>query len=85
MPEISRFYGIVIAMYYDEHNPPHFHARYEKYKISLKIKDFSILDGELPPKALGLVVEWASLHKDELLTNWEMASQGKPVNSIEPI
>jgi len=67
MPEISRFYGIIIAIFYDEHNPPHFHARYGEYKAAIKIENFSILKGKLPPKALGLVMEWASLHKDELL------------------
>jgi len=56
MPEICRFYGIVIAIYFDEHNPPHFHARYGEYNVSIKINDFSILEGSLPSKALGLVL-----------------------------
>ena len=69
MPEISRFYGIVIAMFYDEHNPPHFHARYGGYKAAIRIEDFTILEGMLPPRALGLVMEWVAMHKDELLMN----------------
>ena len=66
MPEISRFLGIVIAMYYNEHNPPHFHARYGNFKIEISIKTLTILAGKLPPKALGLVMEWATLHQDDL-------------------
>ncbi|MFN3466706.1 MAG: DUF4160 domain-containing protein [Candidatus Brocadiales bacterium] len=57
MPEISRFFGIIIAMFYDDHNPPRFHARYGSYKASIKIKDFAVLEGFLPPKAMGLVME----------------------------
>jgi len=64
MPEISRFYGIIIAMFYDDHNPPHFHARYGSYKVAIKIRDFAVLEGYLPPKAMGLVMEWAAIHKD---------------------
>ncbi len=85
MPEICRFYGIVIAIYFDEHNPPHFHARYGEFKVSVKIDDFSILEGSLPPKALGLVIEWAALHKTELMENWNFAKAGKKLRRIEPI
>ncbi len=56
MPEISRFFGIIIAMFYDDHNPPHFHARYGGYKASISINDFAMLEGYLPPRALGLVM-----------------------------
>lgn len=62
MPEISRFFGIIIAMFFDDHNPP-LHARYGSYSIAIKIEDFAILEGYLPPKALGLVIEWANMHK----------------------
>jgi len=85
MPEICRFFGIVISMFHKDHNPPHFHARYGSYKISIDILDFSILSGYLPPRALGLVMEWASLHKDELLKNWEAAEQEIPLIKIEPL
>ncbi|MEA2084802.1 MAG: DUF4160 domain-containing protein, partial [Thermodesulfobacteriota bacterium] len=63
MPEISRFFGIIIAIYYDDHNPPHFHARYGGQKVSIEIQTLKILDGEIFPRALGLVIEWAALHK----------------------
>ena len=63
MPEISRFFGIIIAIYYDDHNPPHFHARYGGQKISIEIQTLKILDGEISPKISCLVIEWAALHK----------------------
>jgi hypothetical protein len=85
MPEISRFYGIIIAMFYDEHNPPHFHVRYGGYKVSVNIHTLSILEGKLPPRALGLVIEWASLHQDELLQNWNLAKERQTPNKIEPL
>ncbi|MHB9118250.1 MAG: DUF4160 domain-containing protein [Burkholderiales bacterium] len=53
MPEISRFLGIIIAMFYDEHNPPHFHARYGDYKVEIVIQTLSVLAGKLPPRAMG--------------------------------
>jgi hypothetical protein len=85
MHEICRFYGIIIAMFYDEHNPPHFHARYGDYKISVDIRSLSILEGTLPPRALGMVIEWASLHQDELLEGWNMARQQHTPKKIEPL
>ena len=85
MPEISRFFGIVIAMFFDDHNPPHFHARYGSYSITIKIEDFAILEGHLPPKALGLVIEWADIHKEELFKDWELAKEQKPLFPIEPL
>ena len=85
MPEISRFYGIIIAMFYSEHNPPHFHARYGGYKVSINIHSLSILEGKLPPRALGLVIEWASLHQEELLQNWNLTKEKQNPNKIEPL
>ncbi len=85
MPEISRFYGIIIAMFWDDHNPPHFHARYGRHKAALEIRSLRILDGTLPPRALGLVVEWASQHVDELMRNWEEARNNKPLQKINPL
>ncbi|HJX10267.1 MAG TPA: DUF4160 domain-containing protein, partial [Candidatus Binatia bacterium] len=73
MPEISRFFGIIIAMFYDEHNPPHFHARYGEHRVEIAIDTLSVLVGRLPPRALGLVMEWAALHRAELLADWELA------------
>ena len=85
MPEISRFYGIIIAMFYEDHSPPHFHARYGKNKVAIRIEDFRILGGEFPPRALGLVIEWAALHQQELMRNWEMAQRNQPPQRIEPL
>lgn len=67
MPEISRFLGIVISMYFDEHNPPHFHVRYNEHRAIIVIRDGNLLDGYLPARVRGLVEEWAELHSDELL------------------
>ena len=85
MPEICRFFGIVIAMYHGDHNPPHFHARYGEYKAALEIDDLRILEGRLPPRALGLVTEWASRHRDELMRDWELTMSGRPPEKIEPL
>ena len=71
MPEICRFLGIVISMYFDEHNPPHFHVRYNDYRAVIGIRDLNLLDGHLPAKVRGLVEEWAELHQNELLEMWE--------------
>lgn len=84
MPEISRFYGIIIAMFYNEHNPPHFHVSYGEFKIVININD-EIVSGFMPKRALQLVFEWMDLHKDELLENWELCQNGKKPNSIEPL
>jgi hypothetical protein len=71
MPEICRFLGIVITMYFDEHNPPHFHVRYNEYRAAMSINDLNVIAGLLPAKVRGLVQEWAEKHKDELLDIWE--------------
>jgi hypothetical protein len=67
MPEISRFFGIVIYIYFREHNPPHFHAVYGETEALIEIKTLGILTGSLPPRALGLVTEWATMHQNELM------------------
>ena len=85
MPEISRFLGIIIAMYYDEHNPPHFHARYGENKVEIAIDTLSVLAGKLPPRAMGLVIEWASRHQAELMADWDLARQHAELNKIEPL
>ncbi len=85
MPEICRFFGIVIAVFYNEHNPPHFHARYGEYKAAIDIETLRILEGSLPPRVLGLDVEWASQHKDELMQDWELAGKELPPAKIEPL
>lgn len=84
MPEISRFFGIVITMYYDEHPPPHFHARYGKQRLVVRISD-GALTGKLPPRAVGLVLEWWSLHQQELAENWRLLADGNEPKTIEPL
>lgn len=81
MPEICRFLGIVISMYFDEHNPPHFHVRYNDYRAVIAIKDLNQLEGNLPARVRGLVVEWAELHQNELLSMWE----SKEFHKLEPL
>ncbi|MEA5627247.1 DUF4160 domain-containing protein [Nostoc sp. UHCC 0251] len=73
MPEICRFLGIIITMYYNDHPPPHFHVRYNKQKAIIDIETLSILEGKLTPRVLGLVIEWAAMHKSELRENWQLA------------
>ena len=84
MPEISRFYGIIIYMYMSEHNPPHFHVWYENYKAIITIKD-GIITGSLPRRALNLVYEWLDIHKDELLDNWNRLTNFETPQKIEPL
>ena len=85
MPEISRFYGIIIAMFYSEHNPPHFHARYGGENVAIDIRTLQVLEGRVAPRALGLVVEWASQHQDELMQDWELTRDEQPPKKIEPL
>ena len=85
MPEISRFYGIVIGMYFDDHNPPHFHARYGGSKAAVRIRDLSVAEGSLPRRAMGLVVEWAEKHQDELMRNWELLRDEQQPEAIAPL
>lgn len=85
MPEISRFLGIIIAMYYNDHEPPHFHARYAGREALVEIETLSVMKGRLPPRVLGLVVEWASLHRGELLDNWRAARAQTPLRDVRPL
>jgi hypothetical protein len=85
MPRISAFYGIVIAMYFGDHPPPHFHARYGEHEAQIAIATGQVLQGSLPRRALRLVHEWSELHRDELLADWERAERAEPLVSIEPL
>jgi len=85
MPRISEFYGIIIEMYWSDHNPPHFHAKYGEHKAEIDIRTLGILRGRLPAKAMRLVIEWAALHQDELLARWEQARSHQPLERIEPL
>lgn len=84
MPEISRFLGIVIAMFYSDHAPPHFHARYGEHEVTVRIDDGAV-DGRFPRRALALLLEWYALHREELRDNWERARVRKPLQNIEPL
>lgn len=75
MPEISRFLGIVIKMFFGDHNPPHFHAIYGDYDASFSIETLEVIKGELPARVKGLVVEWATLHQKELMDNWKLVTK----------
>jgi len=81
MPEISRFLGIIIFMYFDEHNPPHFHIKYNEYKAVMEIQTLNILAGYLPVKVRGLVEEWGELHQQELLEMWNT----KDFHKVQPL
>jgi len=85
MPEISRFYGIVIRMYYNDHAPPHFHAVYGEHQAQIDIHTLSLFGGNLPPRALGMVVEWATQRRTDLLNDWDRARAGKPLEWIAPL
>ena len=85
MPEISRFFGIVIKMYFNDHTPPHFHAEYGEYTAELSIDTLEVLRGYLPQRVLGLVLEWAVIHRDELRTNWINARVKEPLSPIAPL
>lgn len=85
MPEICRFFGIIIAMYYNDHAPPHFHVRYGNQKAAIDIATLGIMEGELSPRALGLVMEWAALHREELKNDWELARLHAPLAQIAPL
>lgn len=85
MPEISRFFGIIIAMFYDDHNPAHFHVRYNEHQAEIGIENLALLAGRLPPRVMGLVMEWASLHQDELMADWHLARQQAELKRIAPL
>lgn len=85
MPEISRFFGIVIAMYYAERESPHFHARYGGRKGRISIEDLRVIDGDLPPRVRGMVIEWATLHQEELRRNWQSAAVRQALQPIVPL
>ena len=85
VPRISAFYGIVITMYYRDHNPPHFHAVYGEYQAQIVISTLELLSGELPARASRLVREWADLHRIELEANWGKARARESLDTIAPL
>lgn len=85
MPEISRFYGIIIRMFYNDHNPPHFHVVYQESEAVIDINTLDIIAGELPGRALSLAIEWAVSHRKELIENWEKAQNHETLKKIKPL
>ncbi len=85
MPEISRFFGIIIRMYFGDHNPPHFHVQYGNIKAIISIQTLGLIEGMLPPRIMGMVVEWAATHQEALMLDWEKAIANEPLDKIEPL
>jgi hypothetical protein len=85
MPEISRFFGITIFMYFDEHNPPHFHVKYGEDRAVISINDLKLMEGKIQKRALALVLEWANEHRDELLKNWNSLETTGEYSKIAPL
>jgi len=86
MPEICRFFGIVITMYADDHNPPHFHARYGDFRAMINISEGDIIEGNMPLKVLRLIQAWVEIHRDELMSNWKESRTESPnFSKIEPL
>jgi len=85
LPSISRFLGISIWMYHNDHAPPHFHARYSGQEAVIAIDSLQVLNGELPPRVMASVLEWASRRRDELRLNWDLARRGLPLNQVPPL
>jgi len=85
MPTISMFYGIIIQMFWDDHAPPHFHARYGEYKGIIDIKEIRMIEGDLPRRALNLILDWTELYQKELLIDWELCVKKQMPNKIQPL
>ena len=86
MPEISRFYGIIVRMFFNDHLPPHFHASYSEFTAQISIETGEIINGELPRRAIRLVQDWTELHRNELMKNYfESQKEGGVINKIEPL
>ncbi len=85
MPELSRFFGIIIRMYYDDHPPPHFHATYGDREMQVSIDPIMILNGQIPRRAISMVLEWAAIHQHELMANWHLLNENRSLRKIEPL
>jgi len=85
MPEMSRFLGIVVSMYYKQHLPPHFHAKYGGERTAFSIQDLRLIEGRLPHRVVAILLEWAFQHREELLENWHRTQQGVDLRRIEPL
>ncbi len=85
MPTISAFYGILIRMFFNDHPPPHFHARYGEFEATIEIGPLEVMEGQLPRRALTLVLEWAKMHKEELFEDWRLCRDNASPANIEPL
>ena len=85
IPLISNFYGIMIYMYYEDHNPPHFHARYEDDEALIDIQNGCVYKGKLPTKQVKLVLAWCEIHRDELIDNWNRSKGDNTLITIAPL
>ncbi len=85
MPTISAFYGILIRMFFDDHAPPHFHAQYAEFKAIIDVQRLAVIEGNLPRRALNLVLDWAELHQTELLDDWRLCQLKQQPNKIDPL
>jgi hypothetical protein len=85
MPQISSFLGLIITMFYNDHNPPHFHATYSEFEGIIDIGKIEIIGGYLPPRILGLVIEWTALYQTELIANWQRARLQEELHTISPL
>ena len=85
MPEISRFFGIEIKMFFSDHQPPHFHAIYAEHEALIEIETLAIYRGALPRRALALVLEWAAMHREELRRDWDLARAGQQLRAVDPL
>ena len=85
MPELSRFYGIIVRMFYSDHPPPHFHAAYQGEEVQVSIESLEVIKGRMRRRALVLVLEWAALHREELRRAWDAASRNQEPDKIEPL
>jgi hypothetical protein len=85
MPTVSRFFGITVRMYFDDHEPAHFHAYYAESEAKVTIDGLDLIEGSLPRRALALVLEWASQHRDELRENWRRSQGHEPLHQIDPL
>ncbi|EKE01788.1 MAG: hypothetical protein ACD_21C00052G0006 [uncultured bacterium] len=85
MPTISTFYGILIQMFWNDHAPPHFHALYAEHEVLIDINTLAVIEGVMPRRALALVLEWASEHREELLEDWKLCEQNQSPKKISPL
>lgn len=85
MPVVSRFFGLVINMYHNDHQPPHFHASYGEFEVLIEIGTLAVYEGSLPRRAMAMVLEWAAIHRQELFANWRRAERNEALRRIRPL